>query len=306
MRALQGILAAGRCWRWWGSAALFELLLALPPALLWQQWLAGKLANRFEPGELFANLSSQFRFDERTELGQLGAGASLWLAVAALLAMLAGVFFAGGWTQLAFDATEESVLARANAGARRFFWRYVRVWLLTLVLLALWSWVMFEWPWKTVVLGWILKLPEASDRLESFTSEKSAVALRIVQDSLYALGVALCLCCADYARLRIACRDARSACGAWIAAASMVLRAPLRTLSPFALLFAVEVLVLAAAGALSSTLEAGIDTNRAGLRSVSVLALVTALVLALRCVLRGARYQAAAGIVREEVGRHGS
>jgi hypothetical protein len=306
MRALRGIVAAGRCWRWWAAAALFEFALALPAALLWQQWLSGALGNRFEPGELFANLSTQFRFDERAQLGQLGAGASLWLAIAALCAMLAGAWFAGGWAQLAFDERGESVLARANAGARRFFWRYVRVWLLTLVLLAAWSWLLFDWPWKTVVLGWILHLPEASDRLEAFTSEKSAVALRIVQDSLYGLGVALCLCCADYARLRIAARDSRSALAGWNGAIRMVARSPLRTLAPLVALFLVELLVLAIAGWVSSALEGRLDTNRAGLPSVTLLAATTASVLALRCWLRGARYQSAAEVVREKESASGS
>lgn len=305
MRALRGFAAAGRCWRWWGLAALLELGLALPPALLWQRWLSGALGNRFEPGELFANLSTSFRFDQREPLGQLGAASSLWLGLAALLAMLAGVFFAGGWTQLAFDERGESVLARANAGARRFFWRYVRVWLLTLMLLALWSWIVFEWPWKTVVLGWILRLPEAADRLEGLTSERSAVALRVLQDALYAIGVALCLCCADYARLRIAWRDTRSAWGGWTGAIAMVLRSPLRTLRPFVALFAIEALVLAVAGLVSSALDARLNANQAGLRAVLALAATTAIVAALRCWLRGARYQSGAAVLREESAAHG-
>jgi hypothetical protein len=304
MRALRGLALAGLCWRWWAIAAALELALALPPALLWQQWLGGALGSRYEPGELFANLSTNFRFDHRTELNALNANASLWLGFAALAAMLLGVFFAGGWAQLAFDDQEGKVVARAGAGARRFFWRYVRVWLVTLVLLALWSWVLFDWPWKKVVLDWILRLPEASgDRLEALTSEWSAVAVRVAQAGLYALGVALLLCCADYARLRIAWKEGRSALVGWFGALWMVGTSPLRTLRPIAAIFVVEVALVAAASWLTRRHEGRIGINEAGLNAVGVLAAITVVLAFLRGWLRGAKYMAAGEVVRETVRR---
>jgi hypothetical protein len=303
MRALRGLALAGLCWRWWGIAALLELALALPPALLWQQWLGSAIGSRYEPGELFANLSTTFRFDHREGLGALDANASLWLGFAALLAMLLGIFFAG-WAQLAFDDGEGKVIARAGQGARRFFWRYVRVWLVTLVLLSLWSWALFDWPWKKLVLDWILRLPESNgDRLEALTSEWSAVALRVAQAALYALGVALLLVCADYARLRIAWKDGRSALAGWIGAAALLLRTPVRALRPVAVIFVLEVAILVAASLLSRRYEGRIGVNEAGLGAVALLAATTAVVAFLRCWLRGARYLAAGEVVRESVSR---
>jgi hypothetical protein len=302
MRALRGLALAGLCWRWWMIAAALELALAFPPALLWHEWLRGALASRYEPGELFANLSTCFRFDQRAGLGELNTDASLWLGFAALLAMLLGVFFAGGWAQLAFDGQEGKVVARAGSGARHFFWRYVRVWLATLVLLALWSWVLFDWPWKKVVLDWILRLPDASgDRLEALTSEWSAVAVRVAQAGIYAIGVALLLCCADYARLRIAWKDGRSAIAGWFGALWMVGTSPFRTLAPLAAIFVFEVAIVAVASWLSRRSEGQIGAHEAGLRTVALLAATTAVLALLRCWLRGSRYLAAAEVVRESV-----
>jgi len=304
VRVFRGLALACLCWRWWAIAAALELALALPPALLWQQWLRGALADHYAPGELFGNLSSIFRFDQRAALGALGSDASLWMGFAALLVMLLGAFFAGGWTQLAFDEQQGQVLARAGTGARRYFWRYVRVWLVTLVLLSLWSWMLFDWPWQKVVLGWILGLPPSTgDRLEALTSEWSAVAVRLTQAGIYALGVALLLCCADYVRLRIAWRDGRSAILSWFGAAWMVLCAPLRTLAPLGAIFLIELVILAGASWFSRGFEGAVGAGQGGLGAVSVLALTTVALALLRCWLRGARYLAAAVVVRETVQR---
>lgn len=300
MRALRGMALAGLLWRWWALAALLELGLALPPALLWHQWLGGALANRYAQGELFANLSSTFRFDHRAQIGALESNASLWLGCAALLAMLGGIFFAGGWAELALDGQERRVIERAGSGARRFFWRYVRVWLGTLLLLALWSWTLFDWPWNKVVLSWILRLPESSgDRLENLTSEWSAVALQLAQAGVYALGVALVLACADYARLRVANAQGRSALVGWFGALWMVARHPLRTLGPLAGILGAEVALVALASWYARGQEGVLVAGTSQMHAVWILVATTVLLTFLRCWLRGARYLAGAEVLRE-------
>jgi len=304
MRAFRGLALAALYWRWWSIAALLELALALPPALLWDGWMRGALSNHYAPGELFGNLTTNFRFDNRTEMNALGDAAGLWMGFAALLAMLLGAFFAGGWTQLAFDGKQGPVVARAGTGARRFFWRYVRVWLVTLALLALWSWLMFDWPWRKVVLDWILELPASGgDRLEALTSEWSAVAVRLTQAGIYALGVALLLCCADYVRLRLAWKDGRSALLSWGGALAMVLRAPFKTLAPLTAIFVVEVVILCVVSWFSRRFEGQISLGEAGMGTVWLLVATTVVLAMLRCWLRGARYLAAAEVVRETVRR---
>lgn len=302
MRWARAIGAAGRSWSWWLAAALLEFALALPAAVLWHDWLAGALGGRYEPAELFANLSTSFRFDQRARLSELGGATGAWLSLGALLAMLLGIFLAGGWAALSFDGGTGAVLARGGAGARRFFGRYLRVWLLTLVLLALWTWMLFDAPWRCVVHEWILRLPAGEgDRLENLVSEWSVVLVRGTQAVLYALGVALVLCCADYARLRVAWRDARCVGWEYLAALAMVVRRPWRTLAPLGALFASEVLLVAGASVLARAIEGRLGRNQAGLESVFALAGFTLCVLLLRCWLRGARYQAAAEIVASDV-----
>jgi len=291
------------CWRWWALAASLELCLALPPAIFWHEWLRGALAGRYAPGELFGNLSTIFRFDQRAGLDALGNDVGLWMGCAALASMLLGVWFAGGWAQLAFDEQDGPVVARAVPGARLYFWRFVRVWLTTLVLLALWSWMLFDWPWRKLVLDWILQLPEAGgDRLEALTSEWSAVAVRLTQAGIYALGVALLLCCADYARLFIARRSGRSALAGWFRALWLVGRSPVRALAPLAAIFALELALVAAASTFARDTEGGLVRGRSGLGAVALLVATTVVLTLSRCWLRGARYMAAAELVRERSG----
>jgi hypothetical protein len=306
MRALRGLARGILCWRWWAIAAALELALALPPALFWHEWLRGALAGRYAPGELFANLSTIFRFDQRAGLNELGNDVGLWMGCAALVSMLLGVYFAGGWAQLAFDEQEGPLLARAVPGARLHFWRFVRVWLLTLALLALWSWMLFDWPWRKLVLDWMLQLTDASgDRLEALTSEWSAVAVRLSQAAIYALGVALCLCSADYARLVIARRSGRSALAGWFSALWLVGRSPVRALAPLAAIFGLELALVAAASFCARGTEGGIVLGQSGLGAVALLLVTTVVLTLARCCMRGARYMAAAEFVRERV-RHGT
>lgn len=290
-------------WRaahWWLFAAAMELLLALPMALAYHQWLSSTIAQRFEPGDLFANLSTNFRFDQRSSLEQLGEHNASMGAVMALLAMLLGMFIAGGWASLSFGRPRG--WRAAAAGGARFFTRYLRVWLGTLLLLALWSWVMFDTPWKSWVLGGLCGLPSADyERMESFTSEWSAVGVRLAQMTIYALGIVLLMVVADYARLRVAWRDARCVTFEFLGAGWLVLRHPWRALAPLAGVGALELGVIALAGYAARNIEAAIGINQGNWVSVASLATISALLVALRCYCRGARYALAARVVVRQV-----
>jgi len=128
--------------------------------------------------------------------------------------------------------------------------------------------------------------------------------VRVTQAGIYALGVALLLCCADYARLRIACSAGRSALAGWCGAAWMLFRSPFRTLAPLAAIFALELALVASASWFARGFEGRIGLGQAGLGAVSLLAATTVALALLRCWLRGARYLAAAELVRERL-KHG-
>lgn len=295
------LLWSWRAVHWWGLAGAAQLFLALPMALAWHAWMNAALGSRYEPGELFANLSTAFRFDHRTELGQLASHNAGMGAALALLAMLLGMFLAGGWAAMAFGGRRD--MRAAMQGASRFFGRYLRVWLWSLVSLAIWSWVIFGTPWRSGVLGLGAGLPEGDwDRMESFTSEWSAVSLRLGQGVLYALGVALVLAVGDYARLRVAWRNASFVTQEYFGAWWLVLSRPWSTLSPLALVALAEAGLVVIAGYGARSIEGLVGTNQSGLGGVATLAAISVLLLFLRCWCRGARYALAAGVVEREVG----
>lgn len=285
---------------WWGLAAIIQLCLALPMALAVHGWMSGAIANRYEPGELFTNLSTVFRFDQRAEWAQLSSHNAGMGAALAFAAMLAGMFMAGGWASMAFS--DEYRARTALHGGVRFFGRYFRVWLWTLVVLALWSWIMFGAPWRSGVLGLGAGLPEGDwDRMETFTSEWSAVGLRMAQGGIYVLGIAVILAVGDYARLRVAWRDAcfvsQEYWGAWW----LVISRPWRMLYPLIGVGLLEAALVFVVGMGARWIEGQVGTNQAGMGGVAALMALSVILVNVRCWCRGARYALAARVVEREV-----
>jgi hypothetical protein len=132
MRALRGLALAGLCWRWWMIAAALELALALPPALLWHEWLRGALASGYAPGG--SSRTSRRTFASTSAHHRATGLPPARLGFAALVAMLLGIFFAGGWAEPPSMAGGQAGRAR-RLGARRSS-GVTCVWLVTLVLLA--------------------------------------------------------------------------------------------------------------------------------------------------------------------------
>lgn len=290
-------------WRaahWWGFAALAQVSLGLPMALVFHGWMNSAIGNRYEEGDLFANLSTAFRFDHRESWAQLASQNAAMGAVLALTSMLLGMFFAGGWVTMAFQ--RQHTIRAALQGGGRFFGRYLRVWLCTLAVLALWSWLVYGGPWRLGVLGLGAGLPESDwDRMESFRSEWSAVGLRLAQGGIYVLGIALVLTAGDYARLRIAWRDTGGVVREYLGAWWLILSRPWTTLAPVALVAGIEAALVVLAGLGARQIEGALGVRQAGLEGVLVLAAISITLVALRCWCRGARYAWAARVVEREV-----
>jgi len=293
-------IALGRPPVWlavWGV----EMLLALPPALLLQAWLGSTIAHRYEPGSLFGDLDAYFRFDQRQEMETLGAATGALGAGLVLLAVLFGVFSAGGWLQVFLERTHGHSLQRFFLGGARYFWRFARLAMLTILLLSLITWLVHGPVWNRVVLEGLCGVPAHDfERLETFTSEWSAFLARAAQQAVYALAFALLLVWGDYSRTRLALHDTSSALWAGLCAAFTMLRHPVKTLRPFASLLAIEAALLAGAGLLARAVE-GEVANGGGLGGVALLLVLGQIALLWRIVLRGARYQAAVQVSREVV-----
>ncbi|MBK7878531.1 MAG: hypothetical protein IPJ77_22980 [Planctomycetes bacterium] len=277
----------------WGSVWAVEFALAAIPATIWFGWLQSTVDHRYAPDELFGDLGTVFRFDQRAELGQLESSAALASAVLALLFMALGAFAAGGWLTLFLSGTRERGLRPFLAGGARFFGRFARVWVGTLLLLAFVSWLARGAPWNHAVLGGLLGVPSSDfERLETLSSEETVFFVRGAQAVVHALLVALVLAWGDFTRTRLALFDGRSALWAGLASAAMLARHPLRSLAPGAGLFLFEVAVVTLLGWLAHRIEARIG----GVGEVAVLLVLGQLVLAWRIVLRGARYHAAVAV----------
>ena len=278
----------------WGSVWALECALATIPALMWFGWLQGAVDHHYAPDELFADLGTVFRFDQRVELAAVEGGAALASAVLALLFMALGAFAAGGWLALFASNEPERGLRPFLAGGARFLGRFARVWVLTLLLLAFVSWLARGAPWDRAVLGGLLRVPASDfDKLETLQSEATVFAVRAAQAVVHALFVALVLAWGDLTRTRIALFDASSALWAGLESAAMIVRHPLRSLAPGAGLFLFEVAAVTGLGFVAHRIDATVGA----LGEVAVLFVLGQLVLAWRVVLRGARYHAAVGVV---------
>jgi hypothetical protein len=292
---LAAVRAAAGVRRAWLAIWAVELLLALAPAAMFFAWIDGALANRYPPGGVFRELGTVFRFDQRQELAAVDAAIGQGGAVLALLAMLLGAFAAGGWLTRFLSSDGRTDLGAFLAGGARFFWRFVRVLCLSILLLALASWIAYGWPWERLVLQGLVRVP-ASDvsRLETLTSEQSAILVRWAQATLHALLVGLVLVLGDYTRTRVALGDARSVVWAMLESTAMLVLHPVRTLRPMLALLALEVLVVVALGTFAHAIDAGISRPY----EVAALFVLGQLALGWRIVLRGARYPATVGVRR--------
>lgn len=250
-------------------------------------------------------LSETFRQDHREGLAQLATSTSALLAALAAVALLLGVFAAGGWLQIVFERVEGTQFRRFCFGGARYFWRFLRVLVLVSLLLALVRWVFYGTPWKELVLAGLLDVPAWDlERLSTLESEAKAARVGWVRDGLAALAFALVLVFGAYTRTRLVLRDGRSVLHAGVATFFVMLRHPIQTLRPILLLQVVQALVVvAAAGWLVAHVESRAAERPRIEHVVALLAIVLAALL-WRNVTRGATYFATARVSQHLVPPH--
>jgi hypothetical protein len=293
LKALQR--ASGRVPLWLTTSAVISLL-ALVAALPWLGFLREALDHRYAPGSLLRALDGDFLFDNRRAHGALESATATTGAALALLALLFGVYSAGGWLQVLLERSDGHSLRRFFYGGSRFFFRFLRVLVLTVLSLQLASWVIYGLPWDLVVEGLWLGIEDPED----LTSELTARQLVLAQDGLFLLATLAILLWGDYTRARIALHDGVSALWAGLCAWITLLRHPLRTLRPHILLGGFEALAIAIAWQSTGFLESRITGPASWLQVVGLLALGQ-LLLCWRSIVRGARYAAAVEISAEVI-----
>jgi len=285
----------------WILILAVECLLALPAAIAYHGFMTSATEHHYAPGSLFANLSENFRFDHRVETDALNTTIARVGAVLALLSMLFGCFCAGGWLQVFLERTRGESLKRFFFGGARYFWRFFRLLVLSLLSLALVGWIVYGWPWNRVVLQWLFDVPaHAFASLETLPNETIALRLRLAQSTLYALLFGLVLTWGDYTRTRLALHDTNSALWAGICAWWTILRHPVKTLRPMIALFAVELSIVLVIGWLARSIEADIVRSPESF-SIGLLFAAAQFALLWRVIVRGSRYHAAVQVSREVV-----
>jgi len=300
LRSLKTIVGRAPIWL---STAGFLLLLSLPLSLPWYSWFQG-VTGSYEPGTLLHGLDANFRHDHRAGLNALTSSTARSGAGLFLLASFAGIFTAGGWLQIILERTRGRSLRRFFYGGSRFFFRFMRFWLITLLVLAGLHWVMFGWPWERFVLEGALQISaDDAGSLETMSSERAVLVLGWVQHGLAALGFALVMCWGTFSRARLASHDGQSALVAGLTTMWTMLCHPILVFRPIVLLFLVEfALVTLLCGSLSGMLDARLaGLEQGGAWTVAALGLVGLFALVVREIVRGASYYAAVHVTRKVV-----
>jgi hypothetical protein len=281
----------------WLVCWVVPLGLASAVTLPWHGFYAEALAQRYAPGSVLLTMDEAFRFDHRESLGALRASTSATAAVLTLVIMLFGVFAGGGWLQVFFERTEGHSLRRFLWGGARYFWRFARVWLCGLALLAALTWTLFGWPFQTALA---LLFGAEDGNLEVLASERTALLVVWFQHGTYAALVAALFAWGDYTRVRLVLLGTRSAVWAGFGTLGLFVLHPVRTLRPLLLLLALEAAFLFGIGRVSRDIADGFGPETGAGALVLVFALGQVALL-LRGIVRGARYHAAAQVSKRLV-----
>ena len=285
----------------WFVVWLLQVSLAILPAAAFYSWFRDVAAHRYAPGSLFANLDSTFRADHVEALGVLDSTNARLGAVLAVFAVVLSAFCAGGWLQVFLEQTRGHSLRRFFFGGSRYFGRFLRLAVLSLLVLGFVSWVVYGMPWQRFVLELGFGIPEGdTEKLHTLNSEWEAVRLFWLQDGTFALLFGLVLAWGDYTRTRLALHDTSSALWAGLCTLFAMLRHPIRTLRPLLALLAIELVVVLTAGAVASLIEDEMFETPV-LLGAGFLFLIGQLVLMWRIVVRGARYHACVRVSRDIV-----
>jgi hypothetical protein len=291
-------------------------LTALPVGVVWNTWFRDAVAHRYQPdvaseaGDRFAwddiaySLTASFTNDHAEGLSNLNKATANLGAVLAFTALLLGVFAAGGWLQVILERTHGHALRRFFLGGARYFWRFLRLLLLSAVLLALWKKLIYGDVWDKYVLGGLFGVPESDwGSLENLDSEWGMRRLEWLRDGCHAAGFALVLAWGTFARTRMALLDGSSVLKAGFLTGFAILFHPIKTLRPLMSIFLVElVLVTLLLGWVTRSLEGVLEASPS--QGVVVAMLVVGLVgLMVREILRGARYHASVKVSQEIVRR---
>jgi len=287
---VQALVRAARRPIAWTFGSAVVIGMSLVASLPVYRWFADTTENRYAPGAQLHGLDVNFRTDHAGGLDQLwrtvGTSAD-WMMV---VAVLIGVFSAGGWLRTLADPDARGARRLFYAGGARYFWRFLRLAVLVIVLVGALGSLLFHEAsvaWQNEVLGgW------PGGKTELSESERSVVWLEWARHAVHLVGFALVVAWAIFVRTRIVLQNANSVVVAGAKTLWLIVRHPFAFLGPLALLTAFEFLLLLGLGGAAKLVQSGLAADGSLWRIVGLFAL-SGLALALREILDGARYAAA-------------
>lgn len=279
----------------WFLVGCVPLVFGVIAAQGWVSFFERNIGGAYAPGEQLGWLTAPFRTDHAAGLGELRAATGIMAAVMTVLAMLIGVFCAGGWLQVFLERTSGHSVDRFFHGGARYFWRFFRVLIGVLLFLALGKYLIYGDLWSTYVWEGLFEVKGAN--FENLQSEATARRLTWLQDGTMALWFAGVMVWADYLRTRLAFLGSRSVLWQGIATFFMLLVRPITTLRPMLVLLVFELLVLVGLGWLSAGINHGVDAGT-GMATVWLLAGLSVLGVFWKAIVNAARYHAAVQVVR--------
>ncbi len=282
----------------WLLTAAAPIFLALLMALPWFTWLQGAVGNHYEVGSQLGSLDANFRSDHAESLGLLRTQSGVVASWLALLLMLVGVFSAGGWLQVFLERTEGHSVHRFFHGGSRYFWRFFRLALLVLVLLALGHYAIYKEVMGAGVLERVFGVEKGD--LNTLSSEATARHYSWVLDAGFFVWVGLVMTWADYSRTRLAFLGTRSVLWAGIATFFTLLTRPITAFRPMVGLLLCEVTLFVGLGLVASSLNHSFEAS-SGVGTVWTLFGISVIVVLSRTVIRAARYHSAVQVTREIV-----
>ena len=278
---------------------VFGLLPAIPALALsavWHQGMHSAMHQRVEPGEQVASLTAPFQHDHGQMLQILREGTSSALLYLGLVALLLGIFTAGGWLQIFLERTRGHSLRRFLYGGARYFFRFLRVAVLVVLLLAAVEYLVVDSAWSAWVDRRLFGVVDGD--VEALASESAALWRTWSMEAAHFLLFSLVLVWGDFTRTRMALQDASSALLTGLSSFWLLLRHPIRTLRPMVLIFLVEALMLAAIASAAVPLNRGLDTSST-LVPVAILFALSIAALLGREIFRATRYHAAVQVTAD-------
>jgi len=273
----------------WSVPLLLSLALVGP----WMEWFSATIAHRYAPGSVLESMDVTFRQDHRAALEALRADGGATAALLGFVLLAFGVFSGGGWLQVYLERTSGHSVRRFLWGGAKYFWRFGRLCVLTLLSLALVRWILFGWPWDTLME--LLFGVSKDGGLEEVASEWTAVSITWVRDGAFALAFALVMVWGDYTRTRLALHNGRSTLWAGLCSWFLLIAHPVRTLRPMGMLLLLEVLVVWIVGRWSWSMNTSLGPDTMW-TSIVALFLLGQLAAFWQVVSRAARYSVAVQI----------